>query len=319
MTDPAENAERLTWKLLALRFREFRAAVVDAHSYSPWANSYLLYGFLWGVPVPLVTLGLELSLRGLPATPAGIASALADHPVQVVFLLHPLLFAWIFGVLGTMSREKDLRISILVRDLTIQATRDAMTGLLNRRHLLDHLDVEVERARREAVPLACLMVDMDNLKLINDTSGHLAGDSALIGLAEVIRQAFRPYDLAGRYGGDEFLLVLPHVGLDQAVDLALRFRERVRGHDFALPPRDRAVRPSVSVGIAVFPADGQTPSALIASADGAMYQAKTRGKDRIACASGPDPWTPPGVEARRAGGDPCAAAVTVERGPRDPW
>jgi diguanylate cyclase (GGDEF)-like protein len=148
------------------------------------------------------------------------------------------------------------------------AASDPLTGLANYRHLVEALDSEIKRYNRSRNPFSILLLDMDGLKKINDTHGHLVGSRALIRLAEVLRLHCREIDVAARYGGDEFVLVLPEAGLDAALHVAHRIAERLR-RDGQQPPI------SVSIGAAVFPADGATLEELLSSADRALYADKS--------------------------------------------
>ncbi|MBI5365447.1 MAG: GGDEF domain-containing protein [Planctomycetes bacterium] len=264
-----------------MNVRVLLRAALRPYTYRPIANPYVRFGLLFGLPIPLVTLGLELWLRGLPATAAAVGSVLREHPIQLLFLAHPLLFAWVFGLIGTLARERNVRLTQLFERLNRLASHDSLTGLLNHGHILEHLALEIERARRAHLPLCCLMIDLDNLKPINDVHGHLAGDRVLMDLAELIQRAVRPYDVAGRYGGDEFLIVVPQLGAEHAREAAERLRERVAQHDFLLPWSGQRVHPTLSIGLATYPEDGLTRAELIAASDRAMYRAKADGKNRV--------------------------------------
>jgi diguanylate cyclase (GGDEF)-like protein len=163
-------------------------------------------------------------------------------------------------------------------ELELLATTDALTGLYNRRYLMTVLTRETLRARRHEEAYALLMMDVDQFKRYNDTFGHQAGDDVLVRLAIVLGQTMREVDVVSRYGGEEFLLMLPETRIDQAE----RAAERIRGfieNEFSGPDEPRLV--TVSIGVAAYPVDGETPEALIASADAAMYRAKQRGRNRV--------------------------------------
>lgn len=147
------------------------------------------------------------------------------------------------------------------------ADSDPLTGLANYRRLVEALDSEIKRYNRSRTPFAVLLLDMDHLKKINDTHGHLVGSRALIRLAEILRLHCREIDIAARYGGDEFVIVLPEAGSDAAFHVAHRISERLR-NDGQRP------QISVSIGVAVYPADGTTLEELLAAADRALYADK---------------------------------------------
>lgn len=168
-----------------------------------------------------------------------------------------------------------------------QSVRDSLTGLYNRRHMEESLAREVGRAWRSGGPLSVLMLDLDDFKHVNDTLGHASGDDALVAVAELLAAHVRSGDLACRYGGEEFALVLPDCDLIAATQRAEQLRQAISAvglhGDDTLP-----LAPTVSVGVAAFPDHGATPPELIAAADGALYTAKRGGRDRVVAAASPD-------------------------------
>ncbi len=154
------------------------------------------------------------------------------------------------------------------------ATSDPLTGLANYRRLLDALDLEIKRYGRTGRPFAVLLLDMDGLKKINDAHGHLAGSRALCRLASILRMHSREIDTAARYGGDEFVLVLPETESEAARRVAERVSERLRD-DGEEPPV------TVSVGTAIYPRDGRTIEELLSAADRALYGEKGSSKKRF--------------------------------------
>jgi len=175
---------------------------------------------------------------------------------------------------------------------------DALTGLYNRRHLMGTLANEVQRSRRLRRTFSILMADVDHFKAYNDKGGHLAGDAALVKVAEILRKATRGVDSVARYGGEEFLVMLLEAPLATAAIVGERIRARV-----ASEPFDEG-KVTVSIGIAEYPSHGDTPEELIASADAAMYKAKSQGRDRVVVASGGIPQEPaPEKKPRRRKGE----------------
>lgn len=171
------------------------------------------------------------------------------------------------------------RIELLQGQLREMAVRDTLTNLFNRRYLQEMLGVEFARARRAKCSLAILMMDCDQLKYINDFYGHKVGDDALVHIANVIRDSTRAGDIACRYGGDEFVVVLNNVTQETAYQRAENLRSRIA----AVPISSQAdqVFVHVSVGIAVFPLHGSQAEPLLQRADQALYAAKHRGKNQV--------------------------------------
>jgi diguanylate cyclase (GGDEF)-like protein len=158
----------------------------------------------------------------------------------------------------------------------LEAISDGLTGLYNHRYLHERLDEELERARRDGIELALLFIDLDEFKAHNDALGHKAGDEALRRVARILEECSRRIDLAARYGGDEFVLVLVDSSAAGACEVAERVRESVAGaHANGGPPL------TVSIGIATFPGDARTKDELLDKADWALYAAKRAGRDRV--------------------------------------
>lgn len=170
------------------------------------------------------------------------------------------------------------------RVLAETAMLDELTGIYNRRHLMQRLAEEVPRAKRYRLPLSCLMLDLDRFKLVNDTYGHPAGDAVLRQFASILRASVRAADVVGRYGGEEFTIILPQTSTEGARILAERIRERVENTAFDIG--EQTLTCTTSVGLAAAP-EGEAPDPgwLIAKADGALYDAKAAGRNRVTIAS----------------------------------
>jgi two-component system cell cycle response regulator len=169
--------------------------------------------------------------------------------------------------------------------LEILAKTDELTGCLSRRYLMERLENELERAVRYERLLGVVMFDIDDFKRLNDTHGHTTGDAALRSIGEVLRRSLRTADFVGRYGGDEFLLVLPETSAQGTHQLAERIRNGVDRREFEL--RGGTLRLTISGGVAGFPeADVVTPEDLIDRADKALYKAKAAGRNKVLAYSG---------------------------------
>jgi diguanylate cyclase (GGDEF)-like protein len=171
----------------------------------------------------------------------------------------------------------------LQAELREQAIRDPLTGLYNRRYLAETLERELARAMREGYPVSLIMADIDHFKTVNDSFGHAAGDLVLRSLGTLIGSDTRPGDIACRYGGEEFLLVLPNVDARSAMQRADRLREGVASSRVGWLGREIGV--TLSLGVASFPLYGVTGEQVIAAADLALYLAKASGRDRVRVAA----------------------------------
>lgn len=164
------------------------------------------------------------------------------------------------------------------------ATIDALTGLHNRGWLDDMFDREIRRSERDDLTLCLMMIDVDHFKKYNDEYGHLAGDRVLVCVGESIRKPLRPNDLVARFGGEEFSVLLPETGLDNALTIAERLRERVDMADPGEVDGKKIPGATVSIGIAEY-RPGDSLETMIAAADVAMYHAKKEGRNCVCVAS----------------------------------
>ncbi|HEY7410455.1 MAG TPA: GGDEF domain-containing protein [Vicinamibacteria bacterium] len=216
-----------------------------------------------GAPIGLFTVRF---LAGVADTPRADWSAQALTYVYVT-----VSTALVFTAFGALLGHK-------AEHLAQIASRDPLTALLTRRALTERLVHELYRARRYSRPLCALLVDVDRLKEVNDRGGHAAGDDALRRVAEAIRAALRTTDCAGRWGGDEFLVVAPETDAPAGVVLAERIRAGID------TPAPSAL--TVSVGVASTSA-AMDDRALLEAADAALYRAKALGRNRVATGGGP--------------------------------
>lgn len=184
----------------------------------------------------------------------------------------------------------------LRESLRVQSLRDPLTGLYNRRYLEENLFRELQRCERRGLPLSVMMIDVDHFKRFNDEHGHAAGDAILASVAETLGKLTRGEDIACRFGGEEFTIVLPEAPLD----IALRRAEQIRAAvaTASVIHLRRPIGPvTVSIGVATSPGQGESPDHLLAVADSALYQAKAQGRNRVVCLSGDAIRTPHGVVA----------------------
>jgi diguanylate cyclase (GGDEF)-like protein/PAS domain S-box-containing protein len=170
-------------------------------------------------------------------------------------------------------------IEILQEQLRERAIRDPLTNLFNRRNLEETLDQELAKADRKAYTLSLIMMDIDHFKSINDTYGHKTGDQALQSLADLIRSRIRRSDTACRFGGDEFVIVMPEATIRLAYERAEKLRQGVQS--LHLPDIGIHGSLTVSIGIATYPVHGTTKEDLLRAADQAMYLAKAQGCNRV--------------------------------------
>jgi diguanylate cyclase (GGDEF)-like protein/putative nucleotidyltransferase with HDIG domain len=227
----------------------------------------------------------------LAALGVGIATFWELNPWLVPFAVAPLVL---------------IHRSLAVPKLEAEARVDPKTGLFNARHFGQALNEELTRAARFDRPLSLIMADLDLLREINNTYGHLAGDAVLKGIAEVFRALLRHYDVPARFGGEEFSILLPETSPEEALEIAERIRRAVSQRTFDVETSSEPIRATVSIGVASFPRDGTDPNELIHQADLAVYRAKLQGRNRVLDANSSEPLAMP--PQRRA----MLTAVTEE-------
>lgn len=182
--------------------------------------------------------------------------------------------------------QKNRELEVANKRLRKLSITDGLTELYNHRHVHELLHEEFERSSRSGEPVAVTMLDLDRFKQVNDTYGHPTGDVILYETARILRDTAREIDMAGRYGGEEFIVILPNTGEEEAARFAERVRAAVEGHVY----RDDAaeVRMTCSAGVASHPgsaAGTESPEALLKRADDALYRAKESGRNRVVRAS----------------------------------
>jgi diguanylate cyclase (GGDEF)-like protein len=218
----------------------------------------------------IVATDLEASLDPGALLPAGVVLAVV----------------WLATVSAVVFAAQQRRLQAATLQLSIT---DSLTGLFNRAQIYVDLDQEVRRSRRSLRPFCLLMVDMDGLKLINDSLGHERGDAAIRGIASVIRRSIRTVDSAYRYAGDEFVVLLPETDFAGAFVVAEKIRQG--SEELGATVTREEAPTTVSIGLVSHPEDGSTDEELMLAVDRAMYVAKAGGKNQV---SGyPRPSRPP--------------------------
>jgi diguanylate cyclase (GGDEF)-like protein len=218
--------------------------------------------------IPILAQGETLGILHLQATKDAPHLESSDLSLKTTFA----------GQVGLSVANIKLR-----EALRAQSVRDALTGLYNRRYLEEVLEREVRRAARSAQSLGILMIDLDHFKNFNDTYGHDAGDAVLRETGQFLANGIRAEDFVCRFGGEEFVVILPTADATSSQARAERLRSKMR--ELTVMHQGRSLGMiTISVGVASFPQHGLSPKELMAAADAALYEAKRTGRDRVAVA-----------------------------------
>ena len=193
----------------------------------------------------------------------------------LVWMVNP--FAIFYTVLPLYLIYSTLRVPALER----QSVLDPKTGLFNARYFSNTLTTEIERANRFDRPLTVVMADLDLLRNINNTYGHLAGDEVLIGVSKILKESMREYDTVARFGGEEFSILIPETQPEQVLAHIERIRSLIENAEFTVPTSVAPIKTTLSFGIAGRVGFNQTPGDIIHNADTALYHAKLRGRNRV--------------------------------------
>jgi diguanylate cyclase (GGDEF)-like protein/putative nucleotidyltransferase with HDIG domain len=263
------------------------------------------------VLAPMVTLARGHSLRE-----AGVFSfeslsidfivATLGLAVAAFWNLNPWLIPFALAPLLLIHR------SLAIPQLQAEARVDPKTGLFNARHFAVVMQDELGRAERFQRPMSLIMADLDLLRDINNTYGHLAGDAVLRGIAEVFRQQLRHYDVPARFGGEEFSILLPETPSGEAYEIADRIRRAVAARSFDVETSSEPIRATISMGVAAYPRDGADMNELVHQADLAVYRAKLQGRNRVLDASDEPLLAQPEKRAPRLVSLPVAAHEPVQ-------
>jgi diguanylate cyclase (GGDEF)-like protein len=263
----------------------------------------LLVGLQAGISAPMVALMRRCSILDtgifsthglttetvLAALGVAVAGLWTGDPWLVPFALAPLLV---------------VQRSLVVPKLEEEARIDPKTGLFNARHFNTALEGEFGRAQRFVRPLSVLMADLDLLREVNNTYGHLAGDAALEAVAQVLQRELRDYDVPARFGGEEFAIVLPETGVEEAAEIAERIRCAVSATEIRVDTAPGPIHITTSIGVAAYPMHADDATGLVHQADVAVYRAKVQGRNRVVITGHEDVVVTPGAAER-----PRAAAA----------
>ncbi|WP_248751496.1 diguanylate cyclase [Pseudomonas sp. MWU15-20650] len=221
-------------------------------------------------------LGIGLSLLVLTSAFIAVTTDTQLYACLPILMLYPLALGWIcYRQAVTLARHK--------RELLALSRTDSLSGLLNHGAWKDHLEIEFQRCRRGPAGAAIALIDIDHFKTINDTYGHVTGDIVLRRLSKVLRQNLRATDLAGRYGGDEFCVILPDMPLNRATEVMDALRDRFNALAYA---QDPTLRASLSIGLAPYQPSHADSTSWLNDADQALYEAKSGGRNRVSSVQG---------------------------------
>lgn len=284
---------------------KFRAAswlTVPCMIVGPWLSILLDPTVLAGDFVPLIYVAMSIQLCAillqrrmtiliaivqLLAVITLIFASPALRAINWPSLVAFIVFTSVIGVLYGISNNRQLRQietqrnQLLLDEAKLRAlsVRDPLTGLYNRRYMEETFDRELQRAVRKQQSLAVIMADIDGFKNINDTAGHVLGDRALVKVSAFLMRSIRASDVACRFGGDEFCLILPDCSLEEGIRRANALRSAIEALDDS--HEDGLEQFTVSFGVAAMPEDGVTREALIGAADSALYTSKRAGRNRV--------------------------------------
>jgi len=246
---------------------------------SPLLNTYLLVIITSALALGKLTTLLELALIGACIIFLGGQSPL-DDGISLKYLagMFAQFAPFVLVAYITTMFASDIRYGL--NKVKLLSETDELTNILNRRGFAIIADRLFGQTVRYDRPLSILLIDCDNLKLVNDSLGHKAGDALLVALVKVVQDQLRHTDILARHGGDEFLVLLPETPIGGAHDAAEKIRAAVESITLAL--NGKLVSSTVSIGVASYPADGGTLDILLARADRNMYQAKLAGRNRVA-------------------------------------
>jgi len=271
--------------------------------FGPWLSILLDPTVLGGDFVPLIYVGMSIQLCSILLSEritlvlagvqfCGVLAAVLLCPglraINWPSLIAFIVFTSVIGILYGFTNKRQLaeiekqRNQLLESEAQLRylSVRDPLTGLFNRRYMEETVDREISRAVRKGTPLSVVMADIDGFKSINDNIGHVMGDRVLVKASAFLMQSIRASDVACRFGGDEFCLILPDCSLEEGIRRADSLRLALENLPFD-PAEEGVRRITLSFGVATLPANGVTREELIRAADDALYAAKKAGKNRV--------------------------------------
>jgi diguanylate cyclase (GGDEF)-like protein len=307
----------------SLVFRSFPASIVDAALGSgrhvlPWVLAVAVCGVVgWLGHVLLINAAIKISdpQAQLMKSELNREALQADFTeLDLGLVITIVVAANIVLAIVVVPTVLLIRRYMMHTQLLAKSRIDTKTGLLNSATWETEAAIEVSRAIRTRSPVAVALIDIDHFKAVNDTHGHLVGDKVLRAVTDAIRELLRNYDLAGRFGGEEFVVLLPNAGESDAVSIAERLRIHVEA--MAIPvgkdDSDDQVRLTISVGVAALNSHTRELDDLMAAADAAMYRAKQSGRNRTQAAQAPEGAIVAGrLGAEDAPGIPTASVVSA--------
>lgn len=271
--------------------------------FGPWSSILLDPAVLAGDFVPLIYIGMSIQLCSIllseritlalsVAQLCGVVAIILVSPALQAInwpsLVAFIVFTSVIGILYGFSNKRQLaeiekqRNQLLEDEARLRelSVRDPLTGIFNRRYMEQTLEREILRAIRKQQPLSLVLSDIDGFKAINDSLGHVVGDHTLIKVSAFLEGNIRASDVACRFGGDEFCLILPDCSREEGIQRmnALRIRMESLSLD---PAEDGVERITMSFGVSALPEDGETREALISAADAALYASKHSGRNRV--------------------------------------
>jgi len=271
--------------------------------FGPWISILLDPSVLAGDFVPLIYVGMSIQLCSILLTNRAtlILSVLQVSGMITLIFLSPALrainwpsliafivFTSVIGILYGFSNKHQLeqiekqRNQLLLDEARLRelSVRDPLTGLFNRRYMEETFEREMLRSIRKQLPLTVIMADIDGFKTINDNLGHVLGDNTLMKVSAFLAKSIRASDVACRYGGDEFCLILQDCPLEEGIKRAHTMRTELENISFD-PKEAGTEHITLSFGVSAFPDDGLTREALISAADSALYSSKRAGRNRV--------------------------------------